>query len=167
MNASREYLEMMISLNPKAHADSGTAHGYLFEHGKDCGPQHAPPEDIELPSREPKMCYVNAYLLADRHPERFSYVEGYAIAIIPVQHAWCMDRQGHVIDPTPHWGKGKDYFGIEFSLPTLHAIQRITHGYGALAHWEHWEAIRKLLVKPARRTIRERLQCGKIRAQRG
>lgn len=160
MNQSRAYLEMIVALQPHAHAGAGTSHGYLLEHGQEW---EAAPLPAEVEQGEPKMCYVNAYRLAAHNPGRFFYVEGYATAMIPTEHAWCVDRQGRVIDCTPHWEKGRDYFGVKFNISTLHAIQRITKGYGALAHWEHWGDVRKVLLG---RPTRPRLQCGQIPAKR-
>ena len=103
MNASREYLELVVSLQPDAHADCGTAHGYLLQHGQEWGPHIARPEDVK--PGEMKGCFVNAYQLAIRNPRRFFYVEGYAMAVIPTEHAWCVDRAGNVIDNTPGTGR--------------------------------------------------------------
>lgn len=143
MNESRLYLEMVVSLNPEAHANCNTTYGYLLQRSREW---EAAPLAYEVERGQPKMCYVNAYQLAVRNPGRFFYVEGYANAVIPVEHAWCVDRKGRVIDPTPYWEDGKDYFGVKFNLSTLHAIQRITKGYGALAHWEHWRDVRPILT---------------------
>jgi hypothetical protein len=48
-----------------------------------------------------KACYSNAAQLALDHPDKYTYVEGYVLAgIIPVHHAWVVDRHGRVIDLT-------------------------------------------------------------------
>jgi hypothetical protein len=61
-----------------------------------------------------------------RNPDKYSYVEGYAMGVIPVHHAWCVDKDGNVIDTT--WSAtervpgtmrakvGTWYFGVEFDL---------------------------------------------------
>lgn len=59
-------------------------------------------------------CYVNAYYLA--HNQGLYYVEGLAIVPsigFPMEHAWCVDADGHVYDPT--WEAGTDYFGVAFT----------------------------------------------------
>lgn len=43
------------------------------------------------------------------------YVEGYAAGIIPVLHAWCVDSDGKVVDPTWDDGIGTEYFGVPFN----------------------------------------------------
>jgi hypothetical protein len=52
--------------------------------------------------------------------EEFTYCEGYAISVIPVAHAWCLDGQGNVVDPT--WSGRlpcSDYFGLAFQTRFL------------------------------------------------
>jgi hypothetical protein len=64
-----------------------------------------------------KECFKNAFCLAEYNPD-LSYVEGYATFFnlgFPVLHAWCVDKQGNVYDPT--WKKlGDEYFGVVFEL---------------------------------------------------
>lgn len=48
-------------------------------------------------------------------------------------------------------------------MDMLHAIQRITQGYGALQHWQHWDKVREALRRPPPRLP---LQCGKIGTKR-
>jgi hypothetical protein len=71
------------------------------------------------------MCYRNAYQLAvDRRSEYF-YCEGVAAASFHgfVDHAWCSDSDGHVIDTT--WRDlGECYFGVPFRVDSR-TISRI------------------------------------------
>lgn len=60
-----------------------------------------------------KECYMNAGLLSTERPE-FAYCEGYALRndVFPMHHAWCLNEQGKVIDPTwPHDEKN-EYLGV-------------------------------------------------------
>ena len=64
-----------------------------------------------------KACYKNATDLVIgtniRSSTELIYVEGYACSDRSITaHAWVVDRQGNVIDPT--WEKGTQYFGIAF-----------------------------------------------------
>ena len=56
-------------------------------------------------------CFMNAFLLAHRRNDLI-YVEGYAHFYFPTLHAWCVTREGVVIDPT--WDNPEDcaYYGI-------------------------------------------------------
>jgi hypothetical protein len=160
MNESRHYIEMCQSL--ARHPNS--TYAYLLDHGQEWGPVIAP---ADVKPGPPKHCYQNSYRLAAHHPGRFFYVEGYALGVIPVPHAWCVDRAGRVIDCT--WEPleiGADYFGVKFHMPTLHAVQRITGSYSVLAHWEHWNDIRAALTGRKSKRRKVRAQCGHIKQAR-
>lgn len=98
-----------------------------------------------------KACFGNAMHLAASswwlHDERqLTYVEGYAWGkTIPVLHAWCVDREGRVIDPT--W-KQEDvveaaYFGIPFDWDWVREYI-VTNGvYGVLGG--EWSNVVELL----------------------
>jgi hypothetical protein len=61
-----------------------------------------------------KECFRNAALASARYGLR--YIEGFAMGIIPVHHAWCADDEGNAIEVT--WPEdiipGAAYFGMEF-----------------------------------------------------
>jgi hypothetical protein len=64
-----------------------------------------------------KQCYKNAQTLATYYPDELTYYEGYGVNIIPVEHAWVVEKAtGKVFDPT--WehcsesNKRHDYFGV-------------------------------------------------------
>ncbi|UWU27285.1 hypothetical protein N2600_18190 [Rhizobium sp. WSM1274] len=74
-----------------------------------------------VPAGQKRQCYANcvkAVLPASPGREELFYAEGFATTkpgqLIPMQHAWLVDQQGHVIDPT--WGNAHEhlYFGVVF-----------------------------------------------------
>ena len=84
---------------------------------KRCGREmkYAPlPEDIERGL--PKNCYYNCLELLREHPE-LTYCEGYALTEdlpLPLAHAWLVDSNGNVIDPT--WDdESAVYLGVPFN----------------------------------------------------
>jgi hypothetical protein len=90
-------------------------------------------------------CFQNASHLALSYPDRFVYVEGYAVrpdpTIVVGDHAWVLDRQdGHsVIDPTWRGTKGSAYLGIPFRTEYLSAQLGKHKIYGLLdAYWARW-----------------------------
>lgn len=80
-----------------------------------------------------KECYKNAALLAMEKPNYF-YVEGIACGIIPVLHAWCVDKDKNVIDPT--WPDGKEYFGVIIKKEFLFK-QTVKWGFGLIDNWKN------------------------------
>jgi len=80
-----------------------------------------------------RMCFMNAYRLAASRGD-LHYVEGYASHLIPTHHAWVVDDDGNVIDPT--WpdvepGEKRSYLGTKIPMPALMAqMMRFgTYGY--------------------------------------
>lgn len=71
-----------------------------------------------------KECYANCMRIRNRHPE-YQYVEGWAIHLIPVEHAWLVGPDGRVVDPTwclqepltPPSGTS-DYLGVVIPHPS-------------------------------------------------
>lgn len=73
----------------------------LLAHGAWMEPQTLPMEYRSMPLG---LCFKNAQQLAQRR--RLRYVEGMAVArllrgsLFPMEHGWCLDADGRVIDPT-------------------------------------------------------------------
>lgn len=102
-----------------------------------------------------KACYANAQYLA-RTRKGLRYAEGFATGVVPVEHAWCVDEKGRVVDPT--WdeertigldaGAKPDYFGIAFDRETVRRIRKITgNSYSLLFTWWKWPEVYEALAK--------------------
>ena len=84
-------------------------------------------------------CYRNAYHLATENQD-YTYVEGYALGIIPVTHAWVVDPDGTVIDNT--WredlveGEDRAYLGIPLKLSYVTKVIAEREKFGVLDCWE-------------------------------
>ena len=85
----------------------------------------------------PQNCYQNCYDIMLRRPD-LTYCEGYATTSkipIAVVHAWLVDSERQVIDPT--WGRRNDpvYIGITFerdyviNFVNTHKLQGILESY--------------------------------------
>lgn len=69
-------------------------------------------------------CYDNALALAMQDPDRFTYVEGYALhedLIWPVWHAWVLDEDGLIFDNTPGWRDSTVYWGLAMPMHVVTA----------------------------------------------
>lgn len=63
-----------------------------------------------------KMCYRNAALLA-MSDDSLTYVEGYVTTFgIPLEHAFCVDSEGNVVDPTLKPDLEHAYYGVPFRM---------------------------------------------------
>lgn len=70
---------------------------------------------------EQRQCFLNCGVIACTRMD-LRYYEGYALNMIPVEHAWLIAPDGRIIDPT--WSlletdRVGDYFGMEIPLKYL------------------------------------------------
>ena len=66
------------------------------------------------------------------------YCEGYASKEsmrFAIHHAWCIDKEGKVYDPTPSWNDGEIYFGIPISLQFANNIVLESGYYCIIDSW--------------------------------
>ncbi|VVB53357.1 Uncharacterised protein [uncultured archaeon] len=118
MTIVKEYLKAVVKLyKTKSKPTDFVYYGledFVLQNGKSFVPKERPFSVSRLPLGK---CFQNAFKVFMKHPE-WSYVEGFAISTdamlpIPFQHAWLVDEQGNVIDPT--WNPvGTEYFGVAF-----------------------------------------------------
>lgn len=112
LQAIKHFLNMLASAE-----NSARAYGqFTLLHGKEW--QTAPrPEGIK--SMQMRQCFSNAQKLLFKKPGEYTYVEGYAcsgsLAVqLPMHHAWVVDDEGNVIDPTWDDDQRSAYFGVPF-----------------------------------------------------
>ncbi len=122
--ALRAYLLMVTAMSDKSNE------ALVLKHGKSYpAPEMAIPKHVR--KGKDGQCYTNAYHTVVSN-SGFTYVEGYATFTgIPLEHAWVLDREGRVIDPT--WkSPGEEYYGIEFDIPFVNQIIYEKGTYGVL-----------------------------------
>lgn len=116
INRLKSFLEKQAQFTKEVHPQQTWKYNSFEELVLDCGIEmsYAPlPENIDRGS--PKNCYYNCLELLREHPD-LTYCEGYAQSEdlpLPLFHAWLVDEDGLVVDPT--WKSGDAYFGIWFN----------------------------------------------------
>lgn len=88
--------------------------------------------------RTKKECFRNAFELALMN-DNLVYCEGYAVDILPLHHAWCVEKDtGKVVDPTWNNPESCIYFGVPFKLEFARHTVVSNEIYGVLdGYWNH------------------------------
>lgn len=104
---------------------------WLLEHGVKFDVKHEWPQSVPLVRGPLRECYRTAALAAiDR---RFVYVEGVALSVVPVDHAWIYDLEtATAYDPT--WMEGSHYFGVPVATEFLMQVLSRSRCYGIFQH---------------------------------
>ena len=137
----QEHLEMVVTVRSSMPLPDGFVfngmEAFVLATGR---AWTAKPRPANVRQMTPKYCFDNAYRLAARSRGRLRYVEGYATTYIPMHHAWTVDRDGNVVDPTWEYdadsrlGADTPYFGTEFPLESVRAA-RAGGCYSVIDNW--------------------------------
>jgi hypothetical protein len=123
-NNLQDYLRMVDNFTKGLSIESVT-----LKHGKEF-PSPAVARPKHLKKGRDKECFKNAYHVCVENAG-FKYVEGFATSIIPVHHAWVLDKDDNVVETT--WQEaGEEYFGIVIPIPWVNKVIVETGVYGAL-----------------------------------
>jgi hypothetical protein len=120
---------------------------FLLEHGQDYA---IGPETYAGPRGEAKACYMNATHLA--LGKDLTYVEGkITVCGIAIEHAWCVNGDGLVVDPTLTTGSDGtyngvgNYFGIPFQADYVRKACLKNKVYGLLDGFGSRKTLPKLV----------------------
>jgi hypothetical protein len=127
-------MKLQVAGRPKNMVFAGNEE-LLLKHGIDFAPPTGLPKGLKYgPWRE---CFSNAAKLVLDNPTEYAYVEGFAYRIVmPMVHAWVIDRAGNAIDLTWREPAGDEYLGIPFKTSFLFKTMAATGVYGTLL--ENW-----------------------------
>lgn len=104
------------------------AYSLILEHGMAC---YTNRHSFDGPLGERGMCYMNSFHAVIEDPS-LTYMEGFCSTMgIPIQHAWCLNRKGKVIETTLPNAEG--YFGIPFQWDYVRRTAIRTRLYGIIS----------------------------------
>lgn len=119
MGIARDYVKLVAG----SHFPNAWLWKLVLENGREFQVRHFG-KSLELKKdihAVPRACFHNCQNAALTYD--YQYWEGFANSILPVQHAWVLDAEGNLLDPT--WVrniKATDYFGIQ--IPTSYIRQQ-------------------------------------------
>lgn len=153
--AIREYLAMVRDVRgpePPAGFHYRGIEDLLLREGRVFRP-------VELPRRYQrhagpmKACFENTQRLVRRFPHELHYAEGYAVSsLFPVLHAWAVDRDGQMVDPTWEWRAGDQWhdpeagaaIGLVFPTAVIVKPRRSGQSLSLLDDWTNrWPYLRE------------------------
>ena len=140
MSEIRNYLTQLLAVWPDHRLSR-----FKLDHGKE---YPLGPHSFSLPRDTPKACFTNAAHLALRLPH-LTYVEGMVMSVIPIEHAWCVDEEGVVVDTTLTEdrldGREREYFGVPFQTEYLRKALLVNGYYGLLDGMTAMKTLPKLV----------------------
>lgn len=141
----KEYLQQVSEME-----GSTRAYGrFILEHGREWASQALP---AGIRQGQVRRCFQNAQNLVFRSELKRSgltYVEGYACSgtlsfWLPVHHAWAVDEEGRVVDPTWPDPEASAYFGVSFNTDYVRRTVAEARQPCAMIdnHLNKWELLR-------------------------
>jgi hypothetical protein len=117
MSALRDHLQKMSQAwrSLKASPGAWLTAEFLLHKGVDCQAQALPKRYSRM---IPKQCFRNAAQLVQRR-KGLQYCEGYFLRPdigIPIHHAWAIDQENRVIDPTLDDPEAGEFIGYPMAL---------------------------------------------------
>lgn len=94
------------------------ARAYLAGAAQAAGRKYSRRSTLTIVMGNPKECWTNAWELATSRRD-LEYAEGVALFADGTihTHAWCVDRKGRVLDPTPGYAGVYEYQGFVIGKP--------------------------------------------------
>jgi hypothetical protein len=115
----------------------------ILQEGEEFTPASYDEEKYGPRGRE-RECFKNAAELA-LWDDGLTYVEGYGWGFMPglaAHHAWCVDEEGQVVDPT--WQDAHAYLGLRITDGDLRRVLLATETYGVLDRWQdRWPELKR------------------------
>ena len=112
-----EYMEGVVKLQKNNYRKSNIPYvstdDFVLQNGQIHIPQKFDFTKFEGIPSTPRECFRNAWYLAESYD--LIYVEGMAHGVFPTLHAWCIDSNLNVYDPTWKNPEESMYYGVRFN----------------------------------------------------
>lgn len=130
LSSLKQYLEIVNEFHEERHVPL-CMEGFVLKYGREF--TNITHGQVRMGKKQ--RCYQNAFDLANCN-KKYMYCEGYAISSvgIPLMHAWCIDKDNGVYDPT--WDDGVEYYGVPFRTAYVLAQILRKKTYGVIDDWE-------------------------------
>ncbi len=136
MKNLKSYLENMTKMTKELKYKKQFPYSCFEEFVLVNGKEYKNHNPVKVKYGRMKECFKNAFYLADRD-EKYIYVEGFATTKhlgLPLLHAWCVDKQGNVYDPT--WRDGDEYYGVPFRMEYVRKTILRKKTFGVIDDWK-------------------------------
>jgi len=134
LDGLREYLQLFAYRVNAGRPDwaYSSSYGLVLEQGRAYSGA-ARPEGLRKMTN--KLCYRNALWTAMDHPD-WRYVEGFAVSFqgFPCDHAWVVQPDGTVVDPTWYAPDLAAYYGVVIPVDVVSGIVAHQGVYGILCN---------------------------------
>jgi hypothetical protein len=168
MNVPHEYVEQTLAgyryfarQGQKIFGDPTVLYEWLLEHGEEFqGARWRTHHGKGYRMGKVRECFQNAFLRT-LYFDNLTYCEGYAFSgLLPVHHAWCVDENDVVVDPTWREKKNREpaanweYFGVR--LDVRRHVARWLQGGDAAFLFSHWtlDELTDLVITTEARSLR-------------
>lgn len=138
-STARGHCEMMAHFYSQHGGNRVSVEAFLLDYGEEFA-ANPTPEWVE--QMEPKMCFMNCFILIEEQQSGMLgdeiaplyYCEGYVLSSglpIPIHHAWCMQEDGTLIEPTLPDRTDEEtvtYFGVK--VPDFGGVVQVVEETG-------------------------------------
>lgn len=131
----KEYLEKMTVMVRSIRNNKEFTYSCFEEFVLKNGREFSNHQKKKIKRGKMKECFRNAFHYACDFD--LIYVEGFATfsgLALPVLHAWCVDKEGNVFDPT--WKEGDEYYGVPFEMDYVRKTILQRKKFGIIDNYE-------------------------------
>ena len=127
-------IQKMISSSSSHKYKYMSGYDFVLKNGVKCIPQPYDASKYAGVPRTKKECFRNAYYLSLY--EGLIYVEGLGFNNLITEHAWCVDEDMNVYDPTWDEPETREYYGVLFNMDYVEKIARESEVWGVIQNYK-------------------------------